>query len=224
MSAGGRLGTENFKSYADVQAALDRENIAWQGGATGQSAEGAAARNWWYEQQIISSSMAGSTAAASGSGGGSSVPASTPPPAPVPPPSATTYSVKQPDVSLVQYHPDVLPQELITDLLFEDVGGSELINIARYDTINGQDVSYSLIRNLSILNRTFNPNNILAGQTASSQFGQYSLDIASKLGNSYLDADGNLIIEFSSINDDEYAEIELSTNGTIYKIGMVIIG
>ena len=140
---------------------------------------------------------------------------------PIPPPAATTYSVKQPDASLVQYHPDVLPQELITDLLFEDIGGSELINIARYDTINGQEVSYSLIRNLSILNRTFNPNNILAGQTASSQFGQYSLDIASKLGDSYLDADGNLVIEFSSISDDEYAEIELSTNGTIYKIGMV---
>lgn len=150
-----------------------------------------------------------------------STPTATPPPAPIPPPAATTYSVKQPDASLVQYHPDVLPQELITDLLFEDIGGSELINIARYDTINGQEVSYSLIRNLSILNRTFNPNNILAGQTASSQFGQYSLDIASKLGNSYLDADGNLVIEFSSISDDEYAEIELSTNGTIYKIGMV---
>lgn len=151
-------------------------------------------------------------------------PASTPPPAPIPPPAATTYSVKQPDASLVKYHPDVLPQELITDLLFEDVGGSELINIARYDTINGQDVVYSLVRNLSILNRSFNPNNILAGQTASSQFGQYSLDIASKLQSSYLDADGNLVIEFSSINNDEYAEIELSTNGTIYKTGVLIIG
>lgn len=151
-------------------------------------------------------------------------PRATPPPAPTPPPAATTYSVKQPDASLVKYHPDVLPQELITDLLFEDVGGSELINIARYDTINGQDVVYSLVKNLSILNRSFNPNNILAGQTASSQFGQYSLDIASKLQSSYLDADGNLVIEFSSINNDEYAEIELSTNGTIYNIGMVIIG
>lgn len=154
----------------------------------------------------------------------SPAPAATPPPAPIPPPAATTYSVKQPDASLVKYHPDVLPQELITDLLFEDVGGSELINIARYDTINGQDVVYSLVKNLSILNRSFNPNNILAGQTASSQFGQYSLDIASKLQSSYLDADGNLVIEFSSINNDEYAEIELSTNGTIYNIGMVIIG
>lgn len=153
-----------------------------------------------------------------------------PPPPPPPPPGATTYAVKQPAPSLVQYQPDVLPQELITDLLFEDVGGQELINIARYDTIDGQNVEYALVRNLSVLNQSFNPNNILAGQIAySSQLGQYSLDISSKIpqvseeypnGAAYLDADGNLVIEFISIGNDEYAEVEISSNGTIYKIGV----
>ena len=223
MSAGGRSGTEDFKSYADVQAALDRENAAWRDGAPGQSAEGAAARNWWYEQQIISPAPNGG----GNSGGGtvesySSSPASTPPAPVVPPPAATTYAVKQPSPSLVTYNAETLPQELIVDLLFEDVGGTELINVSRHDTINGQNVVYSLISNLSILNRSFNPNNILAGQISYSQFSQYSLDIASKLMGISLDSSGNLVIEFSSIGNDEYAEIELSSDGTIYRIGVVI--
>lgn len=149
-------------------------------------------------------------------------PASTPPAPVIPPPAATTYAVKQPSPSLVTYNAETLPQELIVDLLFEDVGGTELINVSRHDTINGQNVVYSLISNLSILNRSFNPNNILAGQISYSQFSQYSLDIASKLMGISLDSSGNLVIEFSSIGNDEYAEIELSSDGTIYRIGVVI--
>lgn len=148
-------------------------------------------------------------------------PASTPPAPVIPPPAATTYAVKQPAPSLVTYNAETLPQELIVDLLFEDVGGTELINVSRHDTINGQSVVYSLVSNLSILNRSFNPNNILAGQISYSQFSQYSLDIASKLMGISLDSSGNLVIEFSSIGNDEYAEIELSSDGTIYRIGMV---
>ena len=167
----------------------------------------------------------------SGGGGFAPSPSPTPPriappPPPPPPPAATTFAVKQPAPSLVQYDADTLPQDLITDLLYEDVGGQELINIARHDTIDGQDVAYSLIKNLSVLNQSFNPNNILAGQISySSQLGQYSLDISSKLpfpntlyptGPAYLDNDGNLVIELLTIGPDEYIEVEISSNGTIY--------
>lgn len=152
-------------------------------------------------------------------------PSPTPPtgmPSATPAPDPTTFSVKQPAPSLVQYAPETLPQELIEDLLYEQVGGQELISIARHDTINGQDVSYSLIRNLSILNQNFNPNNILAGQTTYTlQFNQYALDIANKLISAspiYLDDQKNLVIELDSIGADEYLEAEISTNGTIYKL------
>lgn len=148
-------------------------------------------------------------------------PTPTPPAPPPPPPVATSKSVKQPSPSLVEYSAEGLPQELITDLLYEDVGGTELINIARYDTVDGQDVSYSLVRNLSVLNKSFNPSNILAGQIAySSQLGQYALDLSVKINSISLDADGNLVIDLSSIGSDEYVEVEISSNGTIYKIGV----
>jgi hypothetical protein len=182
----------------------------------------------WGSSDAIANLASAQPASTSPDNGGSvaisysSAPAPTPPAPITPPPAATTYAVKQPSPSLVTYNADTLPQELIVDLLFEDVGGTELINISRHDTINGQNVVYSLVSNLSILNRSFNPNNILAGQISYSQFSQYSLDIASKLVGISLDSSGNLVIEFSSIGNDEYAEIELSSDGTIYRIGMVV--
>lgn len=143
--------------------------------------------------------------------------------------AVSATATKQPEVYLVQYDAETLPQELIEDLLFEDVGGSELISSTRQDIVDGQNVAYTIIKNLSNIKTQFNPNNILAGQISYNlELNQYALDIASKLpyineeypnGAVYLDADGNLVIEFNSIGTDEFAEAEISTNGTIYRIG-----
>lgn len=183
-------------------------------------------------QNFLSTYTAPAPSSGGGGGGESYAPPPAPPPPPPPPPSPTTFSVKQPSPSLVQYDSQTLPQELIEDLLYEQVGGQELISLARHDTVNGQDVSYSVIKNLSVLNQNFNPNNILAGQSVYklSQLGEYALDIANKLpyndaqypnGAVYLDSEGNLVIEFTSIGSDEFAEAEISTNGTIYRLGDV---
>lgn len=142
----------------------------------------------------------------------------------------TTFSVKQPSPSLVQYDVNTLPQELIEDLLYEQVGGHELISMARHDTINGQNISYSLIKNLSIINQIFNPNNIVANQSSYTlKLGEYALDISNKIpdpgsndypnGVAYLDSDGNLVIELTSINQGELLEARITSDGTIYKIG-----
>lgn len=150
-----------------------------------------------------------------------------PPPVPVyvpppPPPAPTTFSVKQAEPDIILFDAEAVPQEVMTDLIFEDIGGTELINMSRNDTVNGQEVIYSIIKRLSILNKSFNPNNILAGQSSGSAFfNQYALDIVSRLPEFqavYLDEEGNLVIDFESIGPDEYAEAEISSNGTIYKI------
>jgi hypothetical protein len=62
------------------------------------------------------------------------------------------------------------PIEVMTDLVFEDIGGLELINIARNDLINGQDVIYKPIKNLSSIFFQYNPQNILALQKTSEQY------------------------------------------------------
>ena len=40
----------------------------------------------------------------------------------------------------------ILDPEVMSDLLFENIGGQELINISRNDLVNGQDVAYSPIK------------------------------------------------------------------------------
>lgn len=55
----------------------------------------------------------------------------------------------------------VLPTEVMTKLLFENVGAIELINIARSDLINGQNISYNLISNSSIIDQTYKPTNLI---------------------------------------------------------------
>lgn len=69
-------------------------------------------------------------------------------------------SIKVATPDLIQIDEESLPIELITNLLFEDIGGRELINISRNDIINGQNVSYNLVGNLSLVQRLYSPRNM----------------------------------------------------------------
>ena len=47
---------------------------------------------------------------------------------------------------IILFNEDAVPVELMTDLIFENIGGQELINISRHDTVNGQTVIYQPIK------------------------------------------------------------------------------
>ena len=63
-----------------------------------------------------------------------------------------------PDLVLIQE--DEIPVDIVTELLFEDIGSIEVLNIARSDIINGRDIRYGLIPRLTDLARRNSPNNI----------------------------------------------------------------
>jgi hypothetical protein len=143
---------------------------------------------------------------------------STPPPPPV----------KTAPIDTVLFNDEEVPIEVMTDLIFEDIGGQELINIARNDIINGQQVSYQPIKNLSSIQQQYNPNNILSLQATSDKyFANFPIKLENKIptpgtGPSgthvYIDAaNGNLIIEAVNIEPDEQIEIEITVSGTIYE-------
>jgi hypothetical protein len=129
-------------------------------------------------------------------------------------------------------NPD-LPFEIMTDLIFENIGGQELINISRNDLINGQDVSYSPIKNLKDVYIQYNPNNIIRLEsTSDTYFKNFSIKLESKLPNSgtgpngevvYIDpTTGDLVINISSLDPDEQVDVEILDggeilNGTIYE-------
>ena len=150
-------------------------------------------------------------------------------------PSSTSVSNKIPasptktaPIDTVLFDDSSMSIEIMADLIFEDIGGHELINIARNDIINGQQISYSPIKNLGLIQQKYNPNNILGLQATSEKyFANFAIKFEEKVpeegnglngSNVYFDeTTGDLIIEGVNINKDELFDVEVSLNGTIYE-------
>jgi len=142
--------------------------------------------------------------------------------APPPPP------VKTATIDSILFDNEATPIDTMADLIFENIGGQELINITRSDIVNGQKISYQPIKNLSSIQQRYNPNNILSlQQTANKYFAGFSIKLEDKIPNEgngtngenvYIEeSTGDLIIEFININNDEQIEIQITTDGTIYE-------
>jgi hypothetical protein len=148
----------------------------------------------------------------------------TPPPPPPPPPK-----VKVAPIDTILFDDDAVPKEIIADLLFESIGGQEILTIARHDTVNGQTVLYQPIKNINTLQQQYNPNNMLKlRDTSDTIFGNFSISLVNKIPqignglggtNTYLDANGDLVIEFVNLANDELVEVQLASSGTIYEAG-----
>ncbi len=150
-------------------------------------------------------------------------------------PSSTSVSnsvppnpVKTAPIDTVLFNDDSMSIEIMADLIFEDIGGHELINIARNDIINGQQISNTPIKNLGLIQQKYNPNNILGLQATSEKyFANFPIKFEEKVpvegngpngSNVYFDdVTGDLIIEGVNLNKDELFEVEVSLNGTIYE-------
>ena len=141
--------------------------------------------------------------------------------APPPPP------VKTATLDIILFDEDSVPIDGMFDQIFENIGGQELISITRSDIVNGQKISYQPIKNLSAIQQRYNPNNILSlQQTADKFFAGFSIKLEDKVPqvgngineeNVYLNATGDLVIEFININPDEQIETQISVSGTIYE-------
>lgn len=136
--------------------------------------------------------------------------------------------VKTAPIDTVLFNDDQVPIEVMSDLIFEDIGGHELINIARNDIINGQDISYQPIKNLTSVQQQYNPNNILSVQSTSDKyFSNFAIKLENKVpnvgngpfgSNVYLDTtNGSLIVESVNLEADEQIEVEITLSGTIYE-------
>jgi hypothetical protein len=122
--------------------------------------------------------------------------------------------------------------DFMVDLIFENIGGQELINISRNDIINGQDVLYSPIKNLHSLYLEYNPNNIIKLEnTADTYFKNFPIRLENKIPMDgtgpegeivYIDQiTGDLVINVTNLDSDEQVDIQILNsgeilNGTIY--------
>jgi hypothetical protein len=143
--------------------------------------------------------------------------------------SSSVFSqVKTATKDIVLFDDGTVPIDLMADLIFEDIGGQELINIARRDTVNGQKVIYQPIKNLSSVEQQYNPNNLISLQSTSDKyFANFSIKLDDKIpqsgegpGGDYVYIDtltGNLIVEAVNLEIDEQIEIQVARSGTIYE-------
>jgi hypothetical protein len=154
-------------------------------------------------------------------------PTSTPAaPEPTPPSWITTpviedpKGVKQADPDIVIFNTESISPEFLVEVNYEDLSGMELINISRSDLINGINVAYSPIKNLSALRRRYNPNNIISmPESSSSFFARFGIDLVLRgIRKPFFDEEGNLVIEIDDVKNDELIDIEISQSGTINEV------
>lgn len=149
--------------------------------------------------------------------------------------TSTSDSVKIATPDLLIFGEQAVAIEIMTDLIFEDMGGFELATISRHDLVNGQTVIYTPIKNLTDLYLQYNPNNILRLQSADSFFKSLAISIPNYLpryGNGYdlvegvkvyngksiyIDPiSGDLVINLINIKEGEQVEVEILSAGNAY--------
>lgn len=132
--------------------------------------------------------------------------------------------VASPDIILINN--ESLPVELMTNLIFENIGGREILNISRNDTVNGQNIIYQPISNLANINLKYNPLNIIALQnTADSLFRSFAIELGDHVpvvGNGpggapvYLEeTTGNIAIDLVNLDSEYEVEIQVLAAGDI---------
>ncbi len=153
-------------------------------------------------------------------------------------------SVKIATPDLIIKDQDIMSIDIMTDLIFEDIGGQELATISRHDLVNGQKILYTPIKNLTDLYLQYNPNNILRLQSSDSYFKSLSIAILDHLpecGNGYdlipkenepdktkwtkvpncksvyIDPiTGDLVINLINVKEGEQAEVQILTSGEVF--------
>lgn len=212
-----RKAAEAFAAVSANPPSLSAAGIAHSNLQRAEAASHAANRAVWASWKTPAPASGGGPAPAGGGG-------APPPPPPKPPDPwirTSNYSeptgVKQADPDIVLFNTEIISPELLIELEYEVVSGTELINISRSDVIDGREVIYSPIKNLGSLRKKFNPNNIIAMPfTSSSLFSKYPIDlIVREPYEPYFNDNGDLVIEIEDVREDEVIEVEVDSSGTI---------
>jgi hypothetical protein len=121
---------------------------------------------------------------------------------------------------------------ILENLLFESIAGQELINMARHDNINGQQISYRPIKNVSSIALKYSPQNLLSLQNPSNAyFNNFPIKLENRVPETedlreflndqtantvMLDATtGDLIVYVIDMEDDERIEVQILSSGTV---------
>lgn len=137
-----------------------------------------------------------------------------------------TNSIKAATPELLTIKPDDVPVDFMSDVLFEEIGGQEILGVSRNDLINGQKVIYSPIKNVSKINQRFNSNNLFPiPETTQSYFNNFAIKLETKtpeLGTGpnqeivYVDpVTGNVVVNVTNMGTSDMVEIQVLSRGDL---------
>ena len=117
--------------------------------------------------------------------------------------------------------------ETMSNLIFEDIGGQEIINIDRNDTVFGSNLVYDNIYNSNKILQSYNSYTLApVFQTSYEYFKNFTIILDQKIPNVgngingtnvYIESStGDLVVELINIEDDEQVEISILINGSGY--------
>lgn len=149
------------------------------------------------------------------------------PAVPDPIPATSNNAIKPATPDLIQWDDSKVPIDFISDLLFEQIGGQEILSVTRNDIINGQKVIYNPIKNTTRLSIAYGPQNLFSvTDTSSSYFNNYSINLQEKVpeigSNAALgqvpsivyidDTTGNVVVNVTNMRTNEQVEISVVNN------------
>ena len=148
--------------------------------------------------------------------------------------STSVESVKYASPADVLIQESSLPIDLILKQTLEKIGGLELISLVRHDTVNGQDIIYQPVKNLSQIEVLYNSQNIVkipdSSETYFKNFAikleasipQYDpnvvyADMIDRDNNVFFDAVNNkIVIELVNLKPDYEVEVQTVSLGKVF--------
>lgn len=142
------------------------------------------------------------------------------------PTPAEPISIKAATPDILITDSDILPETLMASLIFENIGGQELLTVTRHDLVNGQNIVYQPIVNLSDISLRYNSKNIITVPESSDEvFQQFPIRIEQHIpGESdlngedivYMSNTGDIVVNCLDPNEDYLIEVEILSTGNIF--------
>lgn len=145
---------------------------------------------------------------------------------------SNAIKIASPDIVLIDQ--DQLPIERLAKMIFEDIGGQQLLAVSRHDIVNGQQVVYRPISNIQQVAISYNPGNIIPIQDPNKDiFAKFFIDLAKRIpafreiipnGIVFLDANkDNIEILVQDMAPGEDVEVQVLSSGEVFNDTIYVI-
>lgn len=141
--------------------------------------------------------------------------------------SRNSSEVKSATPDLIIEDINSVPVEIIERLIFESIGGQELLLLSRHDTIRGQEISYRPISNSRDIDFRYTPETILfATESFKGHFKNFSIlleSVVPELGgneyspNAYVEqSSGDIVLEFKDVKVGKQIETQTISSASVF--------